>query len=112
MRNDTWTLVPRPANRKVISCKWIFKNKLDENGTIIRRKARLVVRGFTQVYSMDYFDTFAPVAKMASLRLLLAIAATEDLEIQQMDFIAAFLAGDLKEEIYMKQPEGFSNGTD
>ena len=110
IKNRTWTLVPRPANRNIVSCKWVFKHKLDENGRIIRWKARLVARGFTQVYGMDYLDTFAPVAKMASLRILFAVAAEEDLEIQQMDVITAFLGGNLEEEIFMEQPEGFMIG--
>jgi hypothetical protein len=97
MKNKTWKLVPRPKNRNVVSSKWLFKHKLNEHGQIIRRKVRLVARGFTQIYGMDYLDTFAPVAKLTSLRILLAIAALEDLEIHQMDVVTAFLAEYLKE---------------
>ena len=110
IKNDTWILVPRPRNRNVVTCKWIFKVKRGQNGEIVRLKARLVARGFSQVYGMDYWDTFAPVAKLSSLRLLLAIAAHEDLEIHQMDVVTAFLASDIDEEIYMEQPEGFEVG--
>ena len=75
-------------------------------------KARLVVRGYMQVYGIDFLDTFIPVAKLASLRIILAIVATEDLELHQMDVVAAFLAGDLDVEIYIEQPEGFKKGTE
>ena len=82
-------------------------------GRIIRLKARLVARGFSQIYGIDYLDTYAPVVKLASIRILLAIAAVFGLEIHQMDVVTAFLAGDLKEEIYMEQPEGYEmNGKD
>jgi len=73
-------------------------------------KARLVARGFSQIYGVDYLDTYAPVVKLASIRILLAIAAIYGLEIHQMDVVTAFLAGDLEEEIYMEQPEGFEVG--
>ena len=85
----------------------MFKHKTNENGDVVQFKARLVARGFSQVYGIDYMDTFAPVAKLAALRILLAIAAVEDLEIHQMDVVTTFLIPDLKEEIYMEQPEGF-----
>lgn len=109
MRNNTWKLVPRPTNRQVITCKWVFKHKKDQFGRITRLKARLVARGFSQVYGIDYLDTYAPVAKLASIRILFAIAAAFDLEIHQMDVITAFLANTLHEEIYMEQPEGFTD---
>jgi hypothetical protein len=107
IKNQTWTLVPRPKNRKVISCKWVFKHKKDEFGRINRLKSRLVARGFTQVYGVDYLDTFAPVAKLATIRALFGISAVEDLEMDQMDVVAAFLASELEEYLYMEQPEGF-----
>ncbi len=112
MRNNTWRLVPRPANRQVVTCKWVFKHKKDQFGRITRLKARLVARGFSQVYGIDYLDTYAPVAKLASIRILFAIAASLDLEIHQMDVVTAFLANTLHEEIYMEQPEGFVDGDD
>jgi hypothetical protein len=107
MRNNTWRLVPRPANRQVVTCKWVFKHKKDQFGRITRLKARLVAREFSQIYGVDYLDTYAPVAKLASIRILFAIAASLDLEIHQMDVVTAFLANALHEEIYMEQPEGF-----
>jgi hypothetical protein len=110
MKNQTWILTPRPKDRQIVSSKWIFKYKYDESGSIIRFKARLVARGFSQVYGVDYFDTYVPVAKHQSIRILFAIAAAEGLEIHQMDVITAFLAGDVIEVIYMEQPEGFKQG--
>ena len=107
IKNHTWDLVPRPENRQVVSNKFAFKHKKDERAIIVRLKARLVARGFSQIYGIDYLDTYAPVVKLASIRILLAIAAIFDLEIHQMDVVTAFLAGDLEEEIYMEQPEGF-----
>ena len=96
-----------PEGRTAISSKWAFKHKRNEVGEITRFKARVVARGFSQIHGLDYWDTFAPVAKLSSLRILLAIAAVEDLEIHQMDVITAFLISKLEEEIYMEQPEGF-----
>src|SRR5579859_5027937 len=82
-------------------------------GRIIRLKARLVVRGFSQIYGIDYLDTYAPVVKLASIRILLTIAAIFGLEIHQINVVTVFLAGKLKKEIYMKQPEGYEmNGKD
>jgi hypothetical protein len=110
IKNKTWELVSRPPNRRVVSCKWALKHKRDEMGRIIRLKARLVARGFSQIYGIDYLDTYAPVVKLASIRILLAIAAVFGLEIHQMDVVTAFLAGDLEQEIYMEQPEGYEMG--
>jgi len=82
-------------------------------GRIIRLKARLVARGFSQIYSIDYLDIYTPVVKLASIRILLAIAAIFDFEIHQIDVVTVFLAGKLKKKIYMKQPEGYEmNGKD
>lgn len=105
-RNDTWTLVPRPPNKNVISVKWVYKIKADG-----RYKARLVARGFTQKYMEDFFATYSPVARTESIRLLLSLAASLDLEMTQFDISTAFLNGDLKEEIYVEQPHGFTDGT-
>jgi len=111
IKNHTWDLVPRPRNRQVVTNKFILKHKKNEIGQITRLKARLVARGFSQIYGVDYLDTYAPVVKLASIRILLAIAAIYGLEIHQMDVVTAFLAGELEEEIYMEQPEGFKVGT-
>ncbi len=85
MTNNTWTLVPLPAGRKPVSCKWVFKVKQGANGEVEHYKARLVARGFTQTYGVDYNETFAPVAKFTSIRCILALAALEDMEIHRMD---------------------------
>jgi transposase InsO family protein len=105
--NKTWTLTPLPLDRKSIGCKWIFKIKYTADGSVERYKARLVAKGYAQKEGIDYNETFAPVAKMTSIRILLALAAIEDLEVHQMDVKTAFLNGDLEEEIYMDQPEGY-----
>jgi len=112
IKNHTWDLVPRPQNRQIVSNKFAFKYKKDERAQIVRMKARLVARGFSQIYGIDYLDTYAPVVKLASIRILLAIAAIYGLEIHQMDVVTAFLAGELEEEIYMEQPEGFKVGSE
>ena len=107
MENKTWSLVELPKGRKAIGCKWVFRIKRNADGSVDRYKARLVAKGYSQVEGVDYSETFAPVAKMTSLRMLLAMAAIEDLELQQLDVKTAFLNGMLEEDIYMEQPEGF-----
>ena len=108
-KNQTFTVIKRmscPAGRKLVTCKWCFEFKRDVNGKISRYKARLVARGFSQRPGIDYFETFAPVAKFTTLRILLMLAASADWEIHQMDVKTAFLYGDLEEVIYMELPEG------
>jgi hypothetical protein len=107
MTNNTWTLVPLPIDRKPVSCKWVFKIKQSANGEVEQYKARLVARGFTQTYGVDYNETFALVAKLTSIRCILALATLEDIKIHQMDVKTAFLNDELEEEIYMEQPQGF-----
>ena len=109
MSNEVWDLVELPNKAKAIGCKWVFKTKKDSLGNIERYKARLVAKGFTQKEGIDYTETFSPVSKKVSLRIILALVAYFDLELQQMDVKTAFLNGDLEEEVYMKQPEGFSS---
>jgi hypothetical protein len=99
--------VPRPADRKVVGSKWVFKIKRGPDGSIQKHKARLVAQGFTQIEGIDFDETFAPVAKFASLRTVLALAAEHDLEVHQLDVKSAYLNGDLKEEIFMAPPPGF-----
>jgi len=106
MTNNTWTLVALPTSRKLVSCKWVFKIKQGTNGEVERYKARLVARGFTQTYGVDYNETFASVAKFTSIRCILALAALEDMEIHQMDVKTAFLNGELEEEIYINNLKG------
>ena len=105
--NDVWELVPRPKGVNVIGTKWIFKNKSDEHGTVIRNKSRLVAQGYTQVEGVDFNETFALVARLESIRILLAIASHLNFKLYQMDVKSAFLNGMLQEEVYVEQPKGF-----
>ncbi len=107
MANNTCTLVPLPIGRKLVSCKWVFKIKQGANGDVERYKARLVAKGFTQTYGVDYNKSFAPVVKFTSIHCIITLAASEDMEIHQMDVKIAFLNGELEEDIYMEQPQGF-----
>ena len=103
-----WTLVPRlTGNHNVIGMKWIFKNKQDAHGIIIRNKACLVAQGYSQVEGIDYVETFAPVARLESIRLLIAYASHHNFKLQQMDVKSAFLNGPINELVYVKQPPGF-----
>ncbi|KAJ9562492.1 hypothetical protein OSB04_007652 [Centaurea solstitialis] len=105
--NDVWELTEFPKFAKVVGNKWVFKTKLDQNGNVERYKARLVAKGFTQKEGVDYKETFSPVSRKESLRIVLALVAHFDLELHQMDVKTAFLNGDLYEDVYMSQPEGF-----
>ncbi|KAJ9539459.1 LOW QUALITY PROTEIN: hypothetical protein OSB04_032192 [Centaurea solstitialis] len=105
--NNTWKFVDLPPGHKPIEHKWIVKRKLRPEGTIEKYKARLVAKGYRQKESQDFFDTYSPVTRITSIRTLMAIAAIHNLEIHQMDMKIAFLNGELDEEIYMQQPEGF-----
>ncbi|GKB93484.1 zinc finger, CCHC-type containing protein [Tanacetum coccineum] len=106
MENNTWVLSDLPPGCKPLGCKWIFKRKMKVDGTIDKFKARLVIQVFKQKEGIDYFDTYAPVARITTIRFLLALAAIHNLVIHQMDVKIAFLNGDL-DEVYMKQLEGF-----
>ena len=106
--NKVWTLVDLPDDRQAIENKWIFKKKTDTDGNVTVYKARLVAKGFRQVQGIDYDETFSPVAKLKSVRIMLAISAYYDYEIWQMDVKTAFLNGFLEEELYMMQPEVLS----
>ncbi|KAJ2944224.1 hypothetical protein O0L34_g18204 [Tuta absoluta] len=105
-KNKTWILTKRPQSCNVVDSKWLFRIK-EEGGNTKRYKARLVARGFSQRYGEDYDETYSPVVRHSSLRLLLALAAKSNLNVDQMDVKTAFLNGELKETVYMKQPEGF-----
>ena len=106
MQNHTLVLVDLPPGSKPLWCKWIFKRKMKTDRSIDKYEARLVAKGYKQK-GLDYFDTYSLVTRITSIRMLIAIAALHNLEIHQMDVKIAFLNGDLNEEIYMDQPEGF-----
>lgn len=106
-KNHVWDLVDLPKGRKAIKCRWVFKCKRDNNGAVQRYKARLVAKGYSQKYLVDFDNTYAPVVKLATVRLLLAMAAHQNLEVHHLDVDSAFLYADLPNELYMNQPEGF-----
>ncbi|KMQ82747.1 retrotransposon ty1-copia subclass [Lasius niger] len=103
MKNETWTVVDRPKDRKVIGCRWVLRTKLNVDGLIERRKARLVAKGFAQCRYTDFNETFAFVARAESIRLVMALAVGKGLEVHQLDFVA-YLNGDI-EELYMEIPD-------
>ncbi|GKB37072.1 retrovirus-related pol polyprotein from transposon TNT 1-94, partial [Tanacetum coccineum] len=106
-RLDVWVLVPLPDHVKPLTLKWLFKNKHDEENTVIRNKTRLVVRGYCQEEGIDFEESFAPVARMEAIRIFLAYAAHKSFTVFQMDVKTAYLHGTLKEDVYVCQPEGF-----
>ncbi|GKA35247.1 zinc finger, CCHC-type containing protein [Tanacetum coccineum] len=104
---EYWVLVDPPSCCKSLGCKWIFKRKLKVDGTVEKFKARLVIQGFRQKLGIDYFDTYAPVARIGSIRVLIAMSSIHNLIIHQMDVKITFLNGELEEEVYMNQPQSF-----
>jgi hypothetical protein len=107
LENGTWELVKLPPGKKAIGGRWVFKVKRNADGSVERYKGRYVAKGYLQRPGVDFGETFAPTAKWATLRVILAIAAFEDLELESVDISSAFLNGDIDTEIYMTQPEGF-----
>ncbi|GJZ20174.1 retrovirus-related pol polyprotein from transposon TNT 1-94 [Tanacetum coccineum] len=105
--NDVWELVPNPMEMTIIGTKWVYRNKLDENGAVTRNKARLVAQGYNQQEGIDYDETYAPVARLESIRILLAYACALDFKLYQMDVKSAFLNGFINEDVYVAQPPGF-----
>jgi histone deacetylase 1/2 len=109
MTNKTWTLVPPSPHKNIIDCKWVYRVKHRADGTIDHYKARLVAKGFKQRYGIDYEDTFSPVVKIATIRIVLSLAVSRNWSLRQLDVKNAFLHGVLEKEVYMKQPPGFEN---
>jgi hypothetical protein len=107
-RNEVWSLVPRPK-QNVLGTKWVFRNKQDEHRVVTRNKARLVAKDYAQVAGLDFEETFALVARLESIRILLAYAAHHSFRLFQMDVKSTFLSGPIKEEVYVEQPPGFED---
>jgi hypothetical protein len=108
-KNQTWIVVDRPERKNVISTKWIYKLKKDSMGRIVKCKARIVTRGFQQKEGADFFDTFAPVVRWTTIRAIITLAAKKEWDLDQFDFIIAFLNGLIEEDIYMEIPQGFKS---
>ena len=106
-KNNIWELVAIPREREVVSLKWIYKIKLNQEGDIQKHKERLVARGFTQKPGIDFYETFSPVARLETIRTVIVVAAQNKWKIFQLDVKSAFLNGKLDEEIYVEQPQGF-----
>jgi hypothetical protein len=105
-KNNTWEMVHRTEGKNIIGSKWIFKNKLNEQGQVVRNKAILVCKGYAQIEGLDFDETSAPVARLEAIRIFLAYACHKRFKFYQMDVKSTFLNGDLN-EVYMEQPEGF-----
>ena len=108
MERQTWKLVPRPRDTNIVTCRWIFTVKYNPDGTINRYKARLVARGFTQTYGIDYKETFSPVVRLNSIRVILSIAVNQGWTLHQLDVSNAFLYGELTDQVFMEQPPGYA----
>ena len=108
-RNEVWTLVEKPKGARIIGTKWVFRNKQDDQGVVVRNKARLVAKGFSQVKGLDFGETFAPVARLEAIRILLAYASHHKMKLFQMDVKSTFLNGFINELIFVSQPPGFED---
>jgi hypothetical protein len=107
--NQVWTLEKPPQDARIIGTKWVFRNKQDDQGVIVRNKARLVAKGFSQVEGLDFGETFAPVARLEAIRILLAYASCYDIKLYQMDVKSAFFNGFINELVYVEQPPRFED---
>ena len=108
-RYEVWVLEAPPKNKNIIGIKWVFRNKQDEHGVVVRNKARLVAKGVSQVEGLDFGETFAPVAKLEAIRILLAYSSHHNIKLYQIDVKSAFLNGFINELIYVEQPPGFED---
>eukprot|EP00253_Pinus_taeda_P014718 PITA_14718 len=107
VRNNVWDVVPRPKNKSVVSSRWLYKVKQAIDGSVEKHKARFVARGFSQIEGIDYDETFAPITRYSSIISMLALSTQMGWKIHQMDVKTAFLNGEIEEEVYIEQPEGF-----
>ncbi|GKD71121.1 retrovirus-related pol polyprotein from transposon TNT 1-94 [Tanacetum coccineum] len=108
-RNKVWTLVPAPYGKTIIGSKWVFRNKIDETGIVIKNKARLVAQGYNQQEGIDYDETFDPVVRLKAIKIFLTFATYMNFIVYQMNVKSTFLNGKLKEEVYVKKPPGFES---
>jgi hypothetical protein len=106
-RNKTWIIVDRPQGKKTVESRWVLRTKVKKDGSVDRRKASLVAKGFTQKPGIDFNETFAPVARLGSIRLFMAIAVELGLQVHQLDFTSAYLNGEIEEEVFMEVPSEF-----
>jgi hypothetical protein len=104
-KNQTWELVPRPKDKNVIGTKWVFKNKLNKDGKLVRNKEILVCKGYAQVESIDFEETFSPIARQKYIRMFLAFETFKNIKVYRMDVKSIFLNGYLKEEVYIEHPK-------
>ncbi|PKU71695.1 Retrovirus-related Pol polyprotein from transposon TNT 1-94 [Dendrobium catenatum] len=109
VRNNVWELVERPKRQSVVGTKWVFKNKVNDSGVVVRNKARLVAKGYNQIEGIDFEETFAPVARLEVIRVLLAFACYKGFKLFQMDIKSAFLNGVIKYDMFVEQPPGFES---
>ena len=106
--NQVWNLIELPKGAKALDCKWVFKTKIDSSGNVERYKARLVAKGFTQQERIDYYESFSPVSKKDSFRIIMALVTHFDMELHQIAMKMAFLNGDIEKEVYMNNQKGSS----
>ena len=107
IKNTTWELVELPKGKQIIGCKWLYKPKINADGTILKLKAILVAKGYSQIEGIDYEENISPVAKLNTIRMLIALATKKQWMIHQLDVKSAFLDGELKEEVYLEKPKWF-----
>ena len=106
-QNKVWHLIPRPLNGSVIGTKWVYRNKINEKDKIVRNKVRLVAKGYNQEFKIDFEESFAPVARIEAIRILLAYASSKGFQLQQIDVRSSFLNSYIKEDVYVEQPPSF-----